>query len=64
MDPGFSAFEKIKCIFSIVPVGSLEKSREEAPDAEPVRPVYCQCLALLGLGTGRRIDPVGASGVA
>jgi len=24
-----------------------------APDAEPMRPVYYQCLALLGLGTGR-----------
>ena len=42
----FGAFEKIKCIFSIAPVGNLEKSREcfsvrntqrtlcaEAPDA-------------------------------
>ena len=43
-------FEKIKCIFSIAPVGSLDKSREcfthqtlavEAPDAEPTHPVYC-----------------------
>jgi len=47
-------FEKMKCIFSIVPVGSLEKSWEcsslrnthrtlavEAPDAEAVRPVCC-----------------------
>ena len=25
---GFGAFEKIKCIFSIAPVGNLEKSRE------------------------------------
>ena len=25
---GFGAFEKMKCIFSIAPVGSLEKSRE------------------------------------
>ena len=25
----------------------------EAPDAEPARLVCCQCLALLGLGTGR-----------
>ena len=25
---GFGAFEKIKCIFSIAPVGSLEKSQE------------------------------------
>jgi len=43
---GFGALEKIKCIFSIAPVGNLEKSREcfsvgnthrtfyaEAPDA-------------------------------
>ena len=47
-------FEKMKCIFSIAPVGNLEKSREcssqrnthrtltvEAPDAEAVRPVCC-----------------------
>ena len=47
-------FEKMKCIFSIAPVGNLEKSREcsslrnthwtldvEAPDAEVVRPVCC-----------------------
>ena len=37
-------FEKIKCIFSIAPVGNLEKSRErtlatEAPDAASERPV-------------------------
>ena len=37
---GFGTFEKIQCIFSIAPVGSLEKSREcfstlcvEAPNA-------------------------------
>ena len=36
---GFDAFEKIKCIFSIAPVGNLEKSREcflsekQSPDA-------------------------------
>jgi len=35
----------------------------EAPDAVSVRPVYRQCLAQLGLGTGRRLDPIGASGV-
>ena len=47
-------FEKMKCIFSIAPVGNLEKSREcfslrnthrtlsaEAPDAGPERPVWC-----------------------
>ena len=55
---GFGAFEKIKCIFSIAPIGSLEKSREcfhrknthrvlasEASDNEPARPVYFQFLA-------------------
>jgi len=49
-----SAFEKIKCIFSIAPVGNLEKLREcfslknthltlvlAAPDAGPERPVWC-----------------------
>ena len=36
---GFGAFEKMKCIFSIAPVGILEKSREcfslrkHSPDA-------------------------------
>ena len=62
---GFGAFEKIKCIFSIAPVGNLEKSREcflsekHSPDAEcggtgrwPQRPV---CLTLLGLSTGRTL---------
>ena len=29
----FGAFEKIKCTFSIAPVGNLEKSRECSPDA-------------------------------
>ena len=51
---GFSGFEKMKCIFSIAPVGHLEKSWEcfslrntyqtlalEAPNAEPTRLVYC-----------------------
>jgi len=32
---------------------SLKHSPDVAPDAEPMRPVCCQCLALLGLGTGR-----------
>jgi len=36
----------------------------EAPDAEPVRLVCCQCLALLGLGTRRRLNPACASGAA
>jgi len=35
----------------------------EAPDAVSVCPVCRQCLAQLGLGTRRRLDPVGASGV-
>jgi len=60
-------FEKMKYIFYIAPVGNSEKSREyfslrnthrtlaqDAPDAELARPVYYQCLALLGLGTGRQ----------
>ena len=50
-------FEKMKCIFSIAPVGNLEKSRVcssqrnthrtlafEAPDAEAERPVCCSCV--------------------
>jgi len=54
----FGAFEKIKCIFSIAPVGNLEKSREcsslrnthrtlvvVAPDAGPERQVWCQSVA-------------------
>ena len=31
----------------------------EAPDAISVRPVCCQCLAQLGLGTGRQAPDVG-----
>jgi len=59
------AFEKIKCIFGIAPVGILEKSREcfltekHSLDAEcggtgrwPQSPV---CLTLLGLSTGRTL---------
>jgi len=55
----------------------LEKSREcfltkkHSPDAVrggtgrwPERPVCCQCLARLGLSTGRRVFPVSAFGVA
>ena len=45
---GFGVFEKMKCIFSIVPVGNLEKSREDAGpeglDAVPARPVCCLLL--------------------
>ena len=48
VERGVGAFEKIKCIFSIAPIGNLEKSREwhrtlsaEAPDAGPERPVWC-----------------------
>jgi len=60
-------FEKMKCIFSIAPVEKLEKSREspdagpEAPDAVPVRLVCRQCLAQLGLGTGRQALDAGYS---
>ena len=37
-------FEKMKCIFSIAPVGNVEKTRDqtlavEAPDAVSMRPV-------------------------
>jgi hypothetical protein len=66
---GFGAFEKNKCIFSIAPVGNLEKSREcfltekHSPDAEcggtgrwPQRPVS---LTLLGLSTGRTLRASG-----
>jgi len=47
---GSAFFKKMKCIFSIVPVGKLEKSRTpdarlEAPDDVFVRPVWRQCLA-------------------
>ena len=54
----FGAFEKIKCIFSIAPVGILEKSQEcfllknthrtlvlAAPDAGPEHSVWCQSVA-------------------
>ena len=53
----FGAFEKIKCMFYIAPVGNLEKSWEcflprnthrtlmvAAPDAGPERPVWCLWL--------------------
>ena len=69
-------FEKMKCIFSITSEESLDKSPEyvslrnthrtlavEAPNAALMRPVCYQCLALLGLGTGRGLNPVGATGV-
>jgi len=69
-------FEKMKCIFSIAPVGNLEKSREcfslrnthrtlvvEAPDAEAVRPVCCGArVKHRTVNTGRRGAPVHASG--
>ena len=55
---GFGAFEKIKCIFSITPVGNLEKLWEcfsprnthrtlvlAAPNAGPERPMWCQSVA-------------------
>ena len=48
---GFGTFEKIKFIFSIAPVGNLEKLRVyrtlvlAAPDAGLERPVWCQSVA-------------------
>jgi len=64
-----AVFEKMKCIFSIAPVGNLEKSREcfltekHSPDAKcggtgrwPQSPV---CLTLLGLSTGRSLSASG-----
>ena len=72
----FGAFEKMKCIFSIASVGTLEKSWEcsslrnthrtlavEAPDAEAVRPVCCGArVKHRTVSTGCRVAPVYASG--
>jgi len=69
-------FEKMKCIFSIAPVGNLEKSREcssqrdthrtltvEAPDAKVVHPVCCGArVKHQTVLTGRRVSPVLESG--
>jgi len=69
-------FEKMKCIFYIAPVGTLEKSREcsslrnthrtlavEATDGEAVRPVCCGArVKHRTMNTGRRVAPVHASG--
>ena len=69
-------FEKIKCIFSIAPMGNLEKSREcssqrnthrtlafEAPDAEAERPVCCVArVKHRTVNTGRWGAPIHASG--
>ena len=59
-------FEKMKCIFSIAPVGKLEKSWECFTERWPLRHrtlslcVRCsQCLAQLGLGTGRQARDAG-----
>jgi len=66
----------MKYIFSITPVGNLEKSREcsslrnihrtlavEAPDAEAVRPVCCGARVKHQMvSTGRRVAPVHVSG--
>ena len=35
----------------------------QAPDAEHARPVCCLSLVMLGLSTGRGLDPVCAFGV-
>ena len=69
-------FEKMKCIFSIAPVGNLDKSREcsslrnthrtlpfEAPDAEAERPVCCGArVKHRTVNTGRWGAPVHESG--
>jgi len=69
-------FEKMKCIFSITLVVTLEKSHEcsslrnthhmlalEAPDAEVVCPVCCGArFKHRTLHTGCRVAPVHASG--
>ena len=66
----------MKCIFSIAPVGILEKSWEcsllrnthrtlavEAPDAEAVRLVcYVARIKHQTVLTGRRVTPILASG--
>jgi len=73
---GFGAFEKMKCIFSIAPVGILEKSWEcsslrnthrtlavEAPDTEDSRPVCCGArVKHRTVLTGRWVTPVHTSG--
>ena len=72
----FGAFEKIKCIFFIVPVGSLEKSREKhSPDAGVGSTGRCLCasgevtdfgvceLSTPDAGTERGQDTVCASDV-
>ena len=75
-EAGFSAFEKIKCIFSIAQMESLEKSLECSPDAliACTGRWACASSVLSGSGavrvkhqtlcTGRGLDPVYASGVA
>ena len=69
-------FEKMKCIFSIAPVGILDKTQEcssqrnthwtltvEAPDAKAVRPVCCGArVKHRTVLTGRRVTPVLESG--
>ena len=69
-------FEKMKCLFSIAPVGTLEKSREcssqrnthrtlafEAPDAEAERLVWCGArVKHRTVNTGRWGAPIHASG--
>ena len=74
--PKFGAFEKMKCIFSIAPVGILEKSWEcyslrnthrtlavEAPNAEALRPVCCGArVKHRTVLTGQWVTPVHTSG--
>jgi len=66
----FGAFEKMKRIFSIAPVGILEKLWESPDDGLRGTGRYTMCLvrsrfqALLTLSTERGLDPVHASDVA
>jgi len=69
-------FEKMKCIFSIAPMGNSEKSREffsqrnthrtlatEAPDAEAMRLVCCGArVKHRTVLIGRKVTPVLESG--
>jgi len=73
---GSALFEKMECIFSIAPMGNLDKSQECSPDASRGGTRRCVCasgvLSVPGSvgvrhrtpGTGRGLDPVCASGVA
>ena len=69
---GSALFEKMECIFSIAPMGNLDKSQECSPDASRGGTRRCVCASgVLSVGvrhrtpgTGRGLDLVCASGVA